>query len=164
MLDSGADAQPCFSDVGEAIRRCRIDFGAEINLVDGVQDFIKVSGGKLAKVHYARGTIRYKAKHLQMLGWTDAEITAGSEGTIVWIKPVVTARDSVDVRQYKLENSVFPQQTTADQWYDESQFESYRSLGYQSLKELLKMQEMADPNARPKPYDFATIPKFFGAL
>jgi len=164
MLDSGADAQPCFSDVGEAIRRCRIDFGAEINLVDGVQDFIKVSGGKLAKVHYARGTIRYKTKHLQMLGWTDAEIATGSEGTVVWIKPVVTSRDSVDVRQYKLENSVFPQQTTADQWYDESQFESYRSLGYQSLKELLKMQEMADPNARPKPYDFATIPKFFGAL
>jgi hypothetical protein len=59
---------------------------------------------------------------------------------------------------------VFPQQTTADQWYDESQFESYRSLGYQSLAEVLKMQEMADVNARPAPYDFSRIPGFFAAL
>jgi len=166
MLDCGADAQPCFSDVGEAIRRCRIDFGAEINLVDGVRDFIKTRDGGLARVHYARGTIRYNRKHLEMLGWTDSEIDApgGREGTIIWIKPVVTRRDSVDVRQYKLENGVFPQQTTADQWYDESQFESYRSLGYQSLAEVLRMQQMANANARPAPYDFSQIPAFFAAL
>ena len=32
LLDCGADPGPCFADLGDAIRRCRIDFGAEISL------------------------------------------------------------------------------------------------------------------------------------
>ena len=32
LLDCGADPRPSFADLGEAIRRCRIDFGAEIDL------------------------------------------------------------------------------------------------------------------------------------
>ena len=67
------------------------------------------------------------------LGWSDAEIRDGAKGTIIWIKPAVTRHDPVDVRQYKLENGAFPQQATTDQWYDESQFESYRALGYHSI-------------------------------
>ena len=50
-------------------------------------------------------------------------------GTIVWIKPSIRADDPAEVRQYSLENTIFPQQTTADQWFDEAQFESYRRLG-----------------------------------
>ena len=38
--------------------------------------------------------------------------------------------EPADVRQYGFENPVFPQQTTADQWFDEAQFESYRKLGF----------------------------------
>jgi hypothetical protein len=34
-----------------------------------------------------------------------------------------------DVWQYCLAHSTFPHQTTADQWFDELQFESYRALG-----------------------------------
>jgi hypothetical protein len=159
LIDSGADDQPCFSDVGEAIRRCRIDFGTEIRLSDGIAEFIKTKGGNLATVHYGRGTIEYAVTHLRMLGWTDAEIAAGRVGTILWIKPVVTAGDSVDVRQYKLENSVFPQQTTADQWYDESQFESYRALGYQSIAQRLDQIGAS----MPPQFDFAGIDGFFRA-
>ena len=137
VLDSGADPQPCFADMGEAIRRCRIDFGAEIEFHEAVDKFLEAADGKLARVHYARGTIRYAESHLKMLGWNDHEITTRNEGIIVWIKPTVTPKDSVDVRQYKLENAKFPHQTTADQWYDESQFESYRALGYQSVAMVL---------------------------
>ena len=159
MIDSGADDQPCFSDVGEAIRRCRIDFGAEIQLTAGVEEFIKTKDGNLATVHFARGTIQYADTHLRMLGWTNPEIEQGRTGTILWIKPVVTAVDSVDVRQYKLENSVFPQQTTVDQWYDESQFESYRALGYQSIAQ--RLEQIG--GSTPPPYDFARIDAFFAA-
>ncbi|MCA1616500.1 MAG: hypothetical protein LC800_20880 [Acidobacteria bacterium] len=35
----------------------------------------------------------------------------------------------MDVRQYGMQNAGFPQQSTADFWYDEAQFESYRRLG-----------------------------------
>jgi hypothetical protein len=40
----------------------------------------------------------------------------------------------VDVTQYSLQNGAFPQQSTADQWFDEAQFESYRRLGYHSIE------------------------------
>jgi hypothetical protein len=132
VVDDGADVGPCFGDMGNAIRRCRIDFGAEIAFGDAVERFLGAKDGGLTTVHYARGTIRYAETHLRMLGWSDEEITDPT-ARIVWVKPTVTGRDTVDVRQYKLENDVFPQQTTSDQWYDESQFESYRALGYQSV-------------------------------
>ena len=32
MVDCGADPRPCFQDLGGVIRRCRIDFGAEIEI------------------------------------------------------------------------------------------------------------------------------------
>ncbi len=32
VADCGADPKPCFQDVGDALRRCRIDFAAEIDL------------------------------------------------------------------------------------------------------------------------------------
>ncbi len=158
VLDDGADPQPCFSDMGEAIRRCRIDFGAEIDLASGVSEFSPTPDG-LAKVHTVRGTIRYAAAHLKMLGWTDEEIKTGSGGHVVWIKPVLTKEDSIDVRQYKLENDAFPQQTTADQWYDESQFESYRALGYQALAP--KLERLLKTHA---PKGLADVPDFIGRL
>jgi len=56
------------------------------------------------------------------------------QGVILWVKPSVTALDAADVRQYRRAHGDFPQQSTADQWYDESQFESYRRLGYDSAR------------------------------
>lgn len=161
VLDDGADVEPCFSDMGEAIRRCRIDFGAEIRFSDAVTQFVKARGDGLAEVHYARGTIEYAVPHLRMLGWTDEEIRSSAQGVIVWVKPVVTSLDTVDVRQYKLENAAFPQQTTADQWYDESQFESYRSLGYQALATRLDAM-LGEPRGFPR--DFEDVPDFFARL
>lgn len=52
---------------------------------------------------------------------------------IVWVKPAGVTTNAVDVRQYKLQNRAFPQQTTMDQGFDEAQFESYRKLGYDSV-------------------------------
>src|SRR5262249_34043799 len=54
---------------------------------------------------------------------------AARTGTIVYFKPSVANGVSADVPQYSIENPVFPQQSTANQWFDEAQFESYRKLG-----------------------------------
>jgi hypothetical protein len=159
VLDDGADPSPCFSDMGEAIRRCRIDFGAEIWLSSAIGKFKPDDKTQLSMVHVARGTIQYSSAHLKMLGWSDEDIRVRSKGIIVWIKPVLTDEDSVDVRQYKLENSAFPQQTTADQWYDESQFESYRALGYQAIARALDGMTPAE-----RPTHFNGIETFFDAF
>lgn len=38
--------------------------------------------------------------------------------------------EPADLLNYKLTHPGFPHQSTADQWFDESQFESYRKLGH----------------------------------
>jgi hypothetical protein len=164
VLDDGADVAPCFSDMGEAIRRCRIDFGTEIFLEDGVTEFAKTKHGGLADVHLVRGRITYAEPHLRMLGWSEEEMKDPT-GVVLWVKPAVTKADPVDIRQYKLENAAFPQQTTADQWYDESQFESYRALGYHSLAVSLAKPGLAEPALQDTWAEtHAQIRQFFDAL
>ena len=52
-------------------------------------------------------------------------------GVLVYIKSSLTGDEPPDVQNYAALNPTFPHQsTTGDQFFDESQFESYRALGY----------------------------------
>ncbi|HEX8127676.1 MAG TPA: hypothetical protein VF527_01015, partial [Pyrinomonadaceae bacterium] len=129
VADCAADPKPCFGDLGDVIRRCRIDFGAEITL--DIDAFMKKKEEKHASARYVVGHITYSPEHVKRLNWSP-EVCKEKDylkGIIVLIKPALTADEKVDIRQYSLENENFPQQTTADQWFDEAQFESYRRLG-----------------------------------
>jgi hypothetical protein len=134
IVDSGEDPEPSFADLGDAIRRCRIDFGAEIDLATGGGIFRSQSDGR-GGFHWTVGHIVYAPAHLRSL-WGPQKETPHLRGTIVWIKPFVAKQNSVDVQQYQFVNKAFPNQTTVNQWFDEAQFESYRALGYQSASEL----------------------------
>ncbi|HEV8195500.1 MAG TPA: hypothetical protein VGP87_02575, partial [Gemmatimonadales bacterium] len=140
FVDCGADPAPCFSDLGDAIRRCRIDFGTEIDLQVG--NFRPEERQDGTATHFVVGSIMYSRRHALELGWGDKPDQADRTGTIVWIKPSLLRGDSAEVRQYGLENMVFPQQSTADQWFDEAQFESYRRLGEISAREALANKEV----------------------
>jgi hypothetical protein len=137
LVDCGADPRPCFSDLGDAIRRCRIDFGTEIKL--DIEPLLK-SGNRGPTNYFAIGGIRYSREHADFLKWESAaEENSRADkdartGIIVYLKPSVLnpsslGKETVDVKQYAIENPFFPQQTTANQWFDEAQFESYRRLG-----------------------------------
>lgn len=157
FCDCGADPKPGFEDIGVAIRRCRIDFGTEIDL--DVDEFTARDGVGAGVTHVVVGRIRYQATHLEILGLDPTR----REGRLLWIKPSVTARDAADVRQYKMAHADFPQQSTADQWYDESQFESYRRLGYESALEAFGIRA-DDPHGAaplPAPGQFADIEPWF---
>jgi hypothetical protein len=143
LVDCGADPSWCMSDLGEAVRRCRIDFGTEITL--DVRPFRRTARNGIAPRHCVVGHIRYAPAHLEMLGWSAQEM-GNPEGRIVWIKPAIASQDPADVRQYGFENTDFPQQSTVNQWYDEAEFESYRSLGAWSVSSLLQGVTLpADP-------------------
>ena len=132
LLDCGADpTPPCFADMGDALRRCRMDFGTEIEL--GVSP-IQSNKKKIAEEHCIVGSIKYTADHLEKLG------RAGEDphGILIWVKPTLTGDEPADVRQYAIENGNFPQQTTADQWFDEAQFESYRKLGEHMIQNVFE--------------------------
>ena len=59
-------------------------------------------------------------------------------GYLVYIKPVVLAGDDSDVAAYKAANPVFPHESTGNQWFNESQTESYRMLGVRSVLDTFK--------------------------
>ena len=50
----------------------------------------------------------------------------------------MTVGISVPVQAYKGVNPDFPDQSTADQFFDEEQFEAYRELGYRIAERMIK--------------------------
>jgi hypothetical protein len=116
VCDAGADENFNFEDLAGAIRKCRTDFGVEIEVEDLDELRHLESGNRFSRRHYATGKIIYDPEH---------------EGTLLLLKPSLTEKTDfpADIRNYADMNETFPQQSTADQWFDEAQFESYRKLG-----------------------------------
>jgi hypothetical protein len=48
---------------------------------------------------------------------------------LLYIKASLSGDEPADVLQYRLEHSDFPHESTSDQFFGESQWESYRRLG-----------------------------------
>lgn len=116
VCDAGEDHALHFGDLGNAIERCRTDFGIDVEIdIDPLR--LQKDTGK-SKWHCAIGTIHYEK--------VDLNVPAG---TLVYIKSTLTGDEPTDVQRYADECPVFPHQSTADQWFSESQFESYRALG-----------------------------------
>jgi len=132
IIACDADADPNFEleDLGNAVRKCRSDFGIPIFVHP---EPIRARGEKenpdvpkRSRVHFVFGEIHY--------GAVDKGVP---NGTLLYIKTSVTNDDPADVQSYSTAHSDFPQQTTADQWFDESQFESYRALGFTTVDNLV---------------------------
>jgi hypothetical protein len=119
ICDAAADPNYNFGDLGNAIRKVRIDLGVPIEFTSmpifsqDSKDFEKKKG-----MHWAIGRIRYSC--------IDGNV---QDGLLVYIKPAVYGGEPSDVLEYKKSHPTFPHQSTADQFFDEPQFESYRSLG-----------------------------------
>jgi hypothetical protein len=61
------------------------------------------------------------------------------DGQLVYIKPTLRGRGAqvpYDIYSYSRESQAFPHEPTADQWFSESQFESYRALGAHIMDQL----------------------------
>ena len=60
---------------------------------------------------------------------------------LLLIKPTLTGDEPQDVLNYHASHPAFPQQTTADQFFDEAQWESYRRLGQHIATKLFSLSE-----------------------
>jgi predicted acylesterase/phospholipase RssA len=157
VADCGADPKSSFSDMGEVIRRCRIDFGAEINI--DLSQFIDDEEveprrkRKRPRLPFVVGSIKYSAEHLAQLRKAEGthRVKPGREkrdGVIILFKPSITASKPADVTQYELDNPVFPQQSTTNQWFGEAQFESYRRLGEYCAQRAFQKLKYESPDSR----------------
>ncbi len=127
--DAGEDAGYVFEDLANAIRKCRTDLGAEIVL--NLAPITANPQTRQAKYHAVRGDIFYRS---------------GRIGKILFFKSCLTGDEPNDVKDYLRLHKEFPQQSTADQWFDESQFESYRQLGFFAADSILKRGKKPAPS------------------
>ena len=119
--DAEEDGGYGFEGLGNAIRKCRIDMGIDIEL--DVKDIKPAKPGDPSAAHCAVGTIHYETVDLN-----------APTGTIIYFKASLTCDEPTDVKNYKQNHDAFPHESTIDQWFTESQFESYRRLGYHVVR------------------------------
>lgn len=130
--DAEADPDYSFGSLTEGLRQIYIDSNIKVDLVLGPMRPDPATG--LSPRHCAVGRIRYPKE-------------PGVEEEVGWLlvlKSSLTGDELARIDNYHQENPVFPQQSTADQFFDDSQFESYRELGYHVAKQsLLKVPDTA---------------------
>jgi hypothetical protein len=133
--DGDCDPQYEFENLLSLIEKARTDFGARIEIK--YEAIRPPDGTRESGVNYVRGTIYYDPNNLN------------DTGTLIFIKASLPKKEVAavkpsdpgermpdekrmlpdDVWQYAKLHPTFPHQSTADQWFDELQFESYRALG-----------------------------------
>lgn len=120
VSDAGADDMEGFKfeDLGNAIQKCRVDFGVKIEIL----------GREKLEPRKAQSRV----------AWGYITYVDGSHGVLIYLKPLLRGIEPVDIFHYAATNNDFPHQSTGDQWFEESQFESYRELGLITTKEMLK--------------------------
>ena len=113
VSDAGCDPTFSFEDLGNAVRKIFIDFGVSI-------DFAKLEikarqNPPVPGLRFAIGTIHYPG--------------SSRSGWLLYVKPTYQGTERADVRSYASGSPDFPHESTTDQWFSESQLESYRALG-----------------------------------
>jgi hypothetical protein len=118
--DAECDPTLQFGSLGKMIRICQTDFGAEIDLN---VDSIRPQDNGLSLAHCAVGTIKY---------------CTGEIGRLIYLKASITGDEDVSIAQYRSQHTTFPHESTANQFYSEDQFESYRRLGLEMVRASFK--------------------------
>jgi hypothetical protein len=134
VSDAGEDPECSFADLGEAVRKIRIDFGIPIDFEPmtiyprSAIDALKSADQK--GHNCAIGRIRYSAVD------PDVNKNKAPDGIIIYIKPACYGDEPRDIYEYFKRSETFPHESTADQFFSESQFESYRMLGAYTMEKL----------------------------
>lgn len=128
--DGEADPEMELNGLATLIRYARIDMGIDIEI--DLDELRKDEEG-LSRRHCALGKIQYGG---------------GEVGYLLYVKSSLTGDENEYVHNYRMKHPSFPHQTTADQFFDESQFEVYRALGAHIMNALLRMRRYDPANGR----------------
>jgi hypothetical protein len=125
ISDAGCDPDYTYDDLAESVRRIRLDLGIPIQFppLTGTR-----AGQGHGNPHGALGVIRYGV----------ADGPDAPDGTILYLKATLSGDEPVDVWNFAAVNPAFPHDPTSDQFFDESRFESYRTLGFHTVLSVAK--------------------------
>jgi hypothetical protein len=136
VCDAGHDASFAFEDLGNAIRKIRIDFGIQVEFKKKIA--IRPKSVTEPGLYCALARIRYSEID---------KTKQDDDGYLIYIKPTLRGAGSAvpyDVYSYSCSSKDFPHESTSDQFFSESQFESYRALGFHTLQEVSDGAETLD--------------------
>lgn len=120
ISDAGCDPTYSFEDLANAVRRIRLDLDIPIEFPPMATSR---EGQGRTNQHGAIGVIKYSA----------VDGTSAPDGTILYLKATLSGDESVDVRNFAAADPLFPHDSTANQFFDEARFESYRMLGFHTV-------------------------------
>lgn len=151
--DAGDDVDYSFDNTAQLVRLARIDFAAEIEFLE---PDLTAKGWDRFSAH--RSTIpswiqswlnpdelgplctvsRPNGHHGSLARITYSGGGPGSIGWLLFLKSGMTGDESLDLLSYRLKNPHFPNDSTLNQAYDETQWESYRCLGEHASRKVLR--------------------------
>lgn len=158
VCDDGQDQDDRFEDIGNLVRKARIDWGVEVSFLTtdeiavlvGVDSPLRASIGTPAQLRRGTGadvpdaastatsgaaaTVAVlagprRAERRACLAWARYGDDPRARSLLLFLRPALLGDEPLDLLEYAARNPDFPQQSTADQSFDEAQWESYRRLG-----------------------------------
>lgn len=136
VSDAGCDEQCRLNDLGGAIRKIRADLGIPIEFPRGIPIYSR-SADPATRAHglyWAVGRIHYSAVDRPVPA--DPATVEARDGWLLYVKPAFYGSEPADVYEYAMTCEQFPHESTVDQFFSESQFESYRMLGRHAVERL----------------------------
>jgi hypothetical protein len=134
VIDADADGGYTFDNLGGAIRKIRIDLGIQIDFPSFPTLTKMAESGQTS--YCAVGKIHY-----------DTEDGGAPDGNLIYVKPTLRGDEPADVISYERQHPDFPHESTGDQWFTESQFESYRQLGAVEMERIIGGSIAKDPKS-----------------
>jgi hypothetical protein len=157
LVDAEADPDYTFDGLANLVRKARLDFGAEIDFLEDAEledparsplpQAVRRRFGSLDRLRRGRWSDEpiedprgapprrlslaldrtcYSRAHASLARVTYDD---GQVSWLVYLKATLTGDEPADIVEYHRRHPDFPQETTADQFFDEAQWESYRRLG-----------------------------------
>ena len=148
VCDGGQDNKSSYSDLVTAVQRVGEDFGVairfDVKVKDGNDD-LKTSGpamlvARTSKDQFPKGaefadkgyfvaTIEYPANTVEP--WP-------KKGVLLYLKSALIESLHIKAKGYRGAHADFPNESTADQFFDEEQFEAYREVGYRICTQMVE--------------------------
>lgn len=173
VCDNGCDPDYQFGDLANLIRLARIDFRMQIEVDEQITRTDSLNRYFGTPTDFGKQQASNEKCALLLNVFRHGSKAAGKapDCRIILLKPRLLDSMSVDLREYNRTHPEFPQEPTADQFFDEAQWESYRGLGYcigrrifgsqaqnevgealwEYLDEGTRQQQAVDPSIAPAP-------------
>ncbi|MFL6227584.1 MAG: patatin-like phospholipase family protein [Pyrinomonadaceae bacterium] len=167
VVDGSADPEGSLEGLGDAVRKIRIDLGIPIEFKVPFPILPRPRSEECASGGYcAVGDIHYEdvdGGPADRVARRCAHERHHMTGRLVYIKPTIYGTEPRDIFNYAMSHRDFPHESTADQFFDEPQFESHRMLGYYILEQLYEEAAKTSPQGED-PCQSRDLTKFFNWL